>query len=1329
MLTLTFVVPLAMSTPSDVEMLEQLQQRLKSVTAAKEANAAAGKKLDEKLRVAFKHPPRRPNMSVERLKEEMERKEWHRNTTSMGSSDERVLLRELQQLKEKLAQQEACEEFQAMIDRMRQERQERFEQHKQHDATLYQLQQGIRKLTLAAHLKTSVAAFVTISVTVPADKMGAVIGKQFSHVHKLEKEHYAILDVDNKSNVISITSTPDQVQAAKEAIEDITLAATQSIGLHPDTVKVLMFQQAKQLHELEKSLKIKVNINKTDGILMVETSPEKKAQLEKTIQALTAGKVDILLSSDIVPKLIGRKGETINQLMEDTGALVDIDKVTNNVRLVGTKENVASAEKFIRELISEQSQREKTYTPEDKEVFSGPEFSKYKFAFFAEFLMTDKAKQLRLLRTDALEARIKVFKKEGRIHVMGNKKQIDAMEDALRERLKEFEHHHWVREVTDNYLLSLIIGKKGSKIKEIESEGKDSNVRIDIQDTFVCVFGDDEEAINDAKTKIMEIVNTNQRSVFVTSRYLITVLMASKRAKLSEIEASSGCKLQLPRQVHEGATRSNENESGQIKIALTGTIDSIQMAKKQLEELEEAHHVRYLPLDDDEISTVIGKKGETVSELENKSGAKVRVLRGSDGQPSELEMIGTDEQLKNVETAVDELLQTQNRQILQLDAFATGCLIGKKGERIKTLRLAHPEATLDAYTNRGQVRVKAASPEALKACVDDVLKTLQETHVIESVYVPKDQQNDAILPRGAAVTNFKTLFENNEAIALRLHELEAEGGGGMKVSIQDDGKVAKIRGPAMGIGKIKKFLEMLVSSDAHFVETIALPSIAFATALEVKGEAAKLNENALRICKQTGCELRVKRLLVPSKTIEEGIVRIEGNNASKVYEAKTEVENTLQFYYPDCFRTLNNLTPSIASRVYELLPTFRGKYNVVFSLPTKTSLKIFTDSKTHTQEITNELEMKVEAWRQQQIELPISGWLVPILLGRNGETIKKITAKSNARLDLSSPSPSGNRHEDRILTISSRDDEAVKLAAEMVEEMLTIHKNRSSIVDVTKEKLDIALSIKKDAAKGIQFHIIDGEKKGNLQVVIYGEDHDERERLVEKMEHFLELYIVEVIALSPTVSPASANSMIGSLIGKSGVKIRDLQAQFPDVMIDIRRNDHSVTLKGPFKEVQKVRIVIDDEMQKLLRNEEEFQQRRNTRYQQEAEMQAAEEEKVSNSRDGQAIDENAQPNVEQQRQHTKRVGPVGGTPGIGEVKLTKNQRRRMRKRAENEKSDVLSMLVGDGPVTSLSTTKTSVTVKNLSDGVITSSTTTTTSSEKENDGKYYHSSSGYSLRL
>ena len=120
-----------MSTPRDAALLRETQQQLETTAAAKAANAAAGKLLDEKLRVALKNAPRRPpHGSLERLREDMAAKEWHRTTTSMSAADERVVLRELQQLQDKVAQHTAYDSFQAQIDALRTAREERFEQHK-----------------------------------------------------------------------------------------------------------------------------------------------------------------------------------------------------------------------------------------------------------------------------------------------------------------------------------------------------------------------------------------------------------------------------------------------------------------------------------------------------------------------------------------------------------------------------------------------------------------------------------------------------------------------------------------------------------------------------------------------------------------------------------------------------------------------------------------------------------------------------------------------------------------------------------------------------------------------------------------------------------------------------------------------------------------------------------------------------------------------------------------------------------------------------------------------------------------------------------------------
>lgn len=1402
---------------------------------------------------------RRPAASAEQIRAEMAAKELKRSTTSMPLADEKKLLRDLENLKTQLAQTEANDEFQKMLDSTRAERATRFQQHREMEAQLAELLAAAKKLSLAVKLGVSSADFVTIEVPVPDDRMGAVLGKQFANLRQLERTYLAILDVREESKeasdgkkAIKVTSARANVKSAKRAIENIALASSHSIGLHPDAVKLLLFQQAKKLQELQEKLSVnRLDISKADGVLTVFASPSVVTELEQEIKKLTARTISIPLPQEVVPKLIGKKGETITQLMQDTGALVDIDRVVNSVRICGTIDSVERADDFVRDLIDEQERREKTFTPADKDFFgwtsadpidavADAERRDAMFAFFCEFLMINKAAQLQTLRREAGDARIKVAKKERSIIMSGTKAQLVAAEDALRASVKVFNDSHWVCEVRDHHLLSLIIGKKGATIKEIEGgsakstkkeekrddeagEEADKNekagsVRIDIEDPFVCVLGDSEAAIERARSNISSIIDKNQRAFFSTSPHLIPVLAGSKRAKVNEIEKATGgeCKVFLPSLFtgrggnNTGASRNTAAASAttdRVKISLTGTLAGIQEAKRQLQLLEDSNHVRYMPLDADEVPTVIGKKGETVAKLEAESGAKLKVLRGSDLESqhdmgsdgastsaAELEMIGTNEQLDAVQRALDELLQTSNRRLLQLDAFATGCLIGKKGERIRTLRADHPDAMIDAFPARGHIRIKASSPEKLQECVDHVLRELRETSVVETVKMPAAASTAASSNSGV-VLNFNTVFKQNPAIAMRLQELEAEGGEGMKVAIQDDGKTARIRGPAMGVGALKKFLEMLVavmmvsnapsnstgadSTSALFVETIPLPSFSFASALVDKSGA--LNENATRICKQTGCELRVTRqqggsanssTLTTNDLVADGVIHIEGTRAASVYDAKARVENVLQFYYSECMAVIDGLPALAVPRLYEMLPTLReakdektrkskGQRRVFFSLPSATSLRILTDAESTTQQVAKRVRDELAHWKKRHVVLPVESWLVPILVGKNGETIQKLSTESNgARLDLSAaPGGKGNGHnhngnKPRTLTISARDDASVKLAVENVKKLLTHHRNRAAIVDVPAAKLDLALaSVRKETGKGtnVQLHVVDVDEN-TRQVVLYSDkDDEERERLHEKLEHVISTSVVETLTLPGAASiPGSSvgTAVIGALIGKAGANIKALQHKFSDVVIDIQRDGAPViSLKGPRDDVERVKHVVDDKIQELVAKEEALQEQRRQRYGAREEEEAAKEPEQAREKKPKASESDAAPGDENARPNnanTWTIGrvPVGATPGLagaGAVKLTKNQRRRMRKRAENEKQDnnVLSMLVGgdDGVASSdVTTTTTTVTTAVGANGA-TMTTTKVTKTTKTaatgggESGGYYHSSSGYSLRL
>jgi transcription antitermination factor NusA-like protein len=1098
--------------------------------------------------------------------------------------------------------------------------------------------------------------------------------------------------------------------------------------------------------------------------------------------------------------------------------------------------------------------------------------------------MSNKAQQLKILRMDASDAKIKVVHKsppnERMIHVTGNKAQLHAMEEALRERLREFENHHWIVDV-EPHVLSLIIGRKGSKIKQIEQEAsglildtleetstsdeKDdpitdheqdehenvdeemddkvdevdekeekkislpstkSNknktnkkktkkkaslkksynhlpVRIEIEGTHVCVFGETSGQIEKAKRLINEIIDQNQRSSFLTTDALVAVLMNNKRAKLNNIEKASDCHLKLPppppSTFNDGKKKDHQrfNVHQQVEIVLSGTSDAISCAKNLLEELQDANAVRYIPLDADEVSTVIGKKGETISQLEENSGARLRVVQmgntsvleptegllipseNSSSNPAELEMIGTEEQLKSVKQAIDVLLQIQNREILQLDPFATGCLIGKKGERIKALRQKHPEATIDAFPTHGQVRIKASNALALQNAVDAILQFLRDTPVVETIKVPSNYEG-----------TFHTLLKDQPMLRKRLNELEAEGGEGMKVTISDDGKNAKVRGPALGIGNVKQFLDMLLTNGGKFFyEQIQLPNGAFTTALTASTATASttdsksksktqsktatptpptansngLNENGIRIAKQFQVDIRIK---ANSKSI-----RIEGKKPENVLQAKEAVHQLLQFYFSDCFHLVDKLPLSLVPQLYGLLPMLNKQFQACFTLVDATSIQVFTDSAHNTQRVVQVIQDELANWRKLHVELPIATWIIPILVGKNGESIKKLSTESGgAKLDLTPVNSSAASNKstpfgtigtnktatanvtsgDRLLTISGTSEEVVNKAKQAVLELIKTQEKYISTVQVPKNLADLVLAIKREASAGINFSVIngplpvssktEGDTSGKLNtcvlsdvvtVQIYGQNDQERKKITEKMQKLAKESVIEKILL-PSSSGPTGGAVVGALIGTKGGNIRALQKQFPKVLIDIRSEENIVELKGPKDQVIQVKNVMEDKVKELVTLQLQYQQRRTgpngvsasistTTTTTKANHSVASPE--DDEQEEEVIqDENARPNPV-----LGRNGQVPGAPmcmlNANGQKLNKNQRRRMRKRAENEmKSDVLSMLVGsDVPENENAIPGRKAVTPTGSFGV--------TTSASSSNGGYYHSTSGYTLRL
>nr|CCA26542.1 conserved hypothetical protein [Albugo laibachii Nc14] len=1239
-----------MSIQQEKELLESLNQKLQAISVHRQNNALEGKKIDEKIRIAFKNPPKRPKITLEKIDMDMETLELRRTTTSMSLNDEKTILREIQSLKEKRKQLEICTAFQETIDALKRTRAERMKQHDVYTHERDQIELQMKRIALAQRLHVPSCEFVTIEVSITEDKIGKSLSKKSLRIDEIQSKCHVLLEFHPTKPVLTVCGAPGNAHLAMEHIEDVTLASTHTFGLHPDTIQLLLIQKCKNLHALEQTHGVRLHLNRVEGVLTLHASPARLQQVQKSIEELNQLTKEISIPVDIVPQLIGKKGETINRLMEDTEALVLIDNVSNVVRLCGTHENVMRAHAFVTELIREKTKTERFFEANDANVFPTMK-DEHEFAFFAAFLVSEKGKELRMLRVNASEARIKVLRDEQRIQVNGTRAQIAEVETALRDRFRAFDAQHWTHKVTDPHHISLIVGKNGSMIKQIE-ESCQGMVRFDTHKQHICVFGESRDIMERAKSQILDIIDRNQRSVYMTSFHIAVLLLGNKRLKLIELEKATECRIsiQMP-----SDRETSAKHTLPIKLVLQGSSIAILAAKNALQSLENDHTVFYLPLDADEIATIVGKKGETISQIAESTGARLHVIREAQAQVgAELEIIGTEHQVASARRQIDEILQTHHQKVLHLDSLSTACLIGKKGERIKSLREEHPATTVTVSAKLGHVRVKAHAAEPLEACVNAIL------HVLETI------QTETVSISDGSNRDFMSILQAHPSIPSSLAELEARGGTSMKVSIMENGKIAKIRGPVRGITKLKDYLLMLSSKDAFFTERVKLPSCAFSSTLfdtlEPTSMECALNENALRIVRQTDCELRVKKTCKDRPEI-----LIEGTQLHQVYVAKQSVEKVLAFYHPKCFRILEKLPHDFVAQLYAKLPQLAIDDAVELTLIDPSSLRIFADTEKNVQLAARTILTELENWENQNLKLTIPNWLVPILLGKNGDTIRALSKEIGARLELDTLSKKAadcnvgvvSRVRDPILTITADDESCAKAAARRILDFQTTHETHTARIGVAKDMIGMIPLLRKKV-KNCQIHTLEApDQAKQVDLLLYSMDPATRQEALKMITSLAADFLATTIDLSASLHSSTAVSgIIGALIGKNGSNIKVLQSEFPNVFVEVHREHHQISIKGAHGDVLKVRTIVEDKVSELVQSRSDHSP---AAFHPESYIENGNEAVVPpTEKDVTAHD----PNAADMKTQTPVI-PIGGSLATSN-KLDKNQRRRMRRRAENE---------------------------------------------------------------
>lgn len=202
-------------------------------------------------------------------------------------------------------------------------------------------------------------ATATIQV---GDKGGTVIGRGGENIRKVQEQSGARVDMEKGSGEVKISGSKAQVAKAQELIADLLdpkYDAKDFMDVGMDGVPVIVGKGGANIKRLQQESGAKIDIERGLGSVCAMYGTEAAvAKARKLIEAqLADARYSELVEcpASAIGAVIGKGGETIRSIQEDSGARVNVERDPPSVRLSGAKDAVKKARQQVEAIIAKES--------------------------------------------------------------------------------------------------------------------------------------------------------------------------------------------------------------------------------------------------------------------------------------------------------------------------------------------------------------------------------------------------------------------------------------------------------------------------------------------------------------------------------------------------------------------------------------------------------------------------------------------------------------------------------------------------------------------------------------------------------------------------------------------------------------------------------------------------------------------------------------------------------------------------------------------------------------------------------------------------------------
>lgn len=1010
---------------------------------------------------------------------------------------------------------------------------------KEQQAEISDIKLELATVSTAVTLGCEVKDLQCKKIDCPSERIGAVIGKKGKHVQKLKST--ANVDVDivrGDSNTIHLVGTSDSLDVAVSNLDKVISEVERTIALSDAAQKYLTSAKITLQSEWrERYPNVYFNINRPKketepsspnpaviSTMQVRGSPSDVNAMERKILELEVVESDLHLSARDSGLLVGKAGSTIVSLVETYQAGIEVQRPKKSekesrksenkneltrVTVFGPSEKVSQAIAAIQEMVETNKDHDATIeiSPMVKIILLLTNGAGI------QSIRKKASEAMKSLEGGAASNSVAINLNETTLTIKGTANALQCAFDVVNAEIASIQSN-LIQIDVDPFIIPVIVGKGGQGIKDLKEGTISVFIDVDRETNCLSICGLQQEEVKNVEASVRAFIGDN---------HVHRIALGS-----DEIGSSSSFAL-----LYSNLSRSkNFKEARELafiladesknEVVLRGKQEDVLKASTVIQQCLAANFIDEFVVSEEDISALLsGGQGSKIAEIANIAEVNISIDRERNAVIAKGEKVKVRDSIKSLRGFLYGSSDVVVSKVEVASSELLGLIIGKGGKTVADLQKKHPVSILvhrkeNVVTLRGQ-------KDHVEECRVEIMKLVLGANISKTMTLSDTQM--------AKINKPKVIRQITQQSSVQITPSPE------KNNIAFRGLSSDV---FMAMALVKEQLEDVYEGRMHLGLQL----------FKKVEEACRSSSHLQRIEEQSNAKIHLDG---------QGGDLVASGKRQSVRAAKLGLLTFVDFLVGPQFSQCD-VPPSMiqlfkSASIVEIAAKTGAQVNVDRDLSSILVFAVDVSQVESASEMINKLITGKEDLAFVWKFTPSENWLVSNLIGKNGETLKRLRKQSGCSIEVDSV--------EKRAILSAETSELAAKGKAILDEFVETSRRECCFVILPENDIPAFLgrsgaNIKKFA----ETHSVDIqlEKSAGSAVRIVGKEANVSNAKTA-VEAWLASRIETLNDAKGEVSKLLKSSNIPVLIGSKGATIRGLEREF-GCKIDVDRRSSTVTVKG-----------------------------------------------------------------------------------------------------------------------------------------------------------------------